>query len=229
LSTIRNGCSKTLRKVFKDLKSYPNIPNYNTYSGPRLTLYTFVKLDGSNLRFEWSKKQGFYKLGTRHRLFDSTDLIFGGAIKIFHDTLIEPLTKLAIDNRWENIVAFCEFYGNNSFAGVHQQDDKKYLTLIDIDIHKRGMLSPKEFVKLFDGHEVINIEYLGNLLWDNEYIESVRQETPWAQMKGTQLEGMVGKGGTGHNIHRFKTKTQWWYDKVYEIHGQEKGKLIAES
>lgn len=35
----------------------------------------FDKLDGSNLRFEWNKKQGWYKFGTRNRMFDRSDKV----------------------------------------------------------------------------------------------------------------------------------------------------------
>jgi hypothetical protein len=44
--------------------------------------YVFDKLDGSNLRFEWKRKGGWYKYGTRHRLFDATDPGFGSAIEL---------------------------------------------------------------------------------------------------------------------------------------------------
>jgi len=44
------------------MKSYPSIPGKHTNGIP---LTVFDKLDGSNIRAEWSKKRGFYKFGTR--------------------------------------------------------------------------------------------------------------------------------------------------------------------
>ena len=44
------------------MKSYPSIPKF---SFGDIKLHTFDKLDGSNLRFEWTKKKGWYKFGTR--------------------------------------------------------------------------------------------------------------------------------------------------------------------
>lgn len=59
------------------MKQYPSINSSNGQSFKEFVADVFDKLDGSNLRFEWSKKQGWYKFGTRHRLFDNTDPVFG--------------------------------------------------------------------------------------------------------------------------------------------------------
>ena len=45
------------------MKQYETIPYYGDYLGP--DIIAFDKIDGSNLRFEWSRKRGFYKFGTR--------------------------------------------------------------------------------------------------------------------------------------------------------------------
>ena len=47
----------------------------------------FVKYDGSNLRWEWSPKQGWHKFGTRRQMFDATDEVYGPAIPIFLNTM----------------------------------------------------------------------------------------------------------------------------------------------
>lgn len=54
------------------MKQYPSINGQISYEFP---VYVWDKLDGSNIRAEWSKKNGFYKFGTRERLLDSTDKV----------------------------------------------------------------------------------------------------------------------------------------------------------
>lgn len=44
--------------------TYPSLDYYFDY--PEIYIYAFDKLDGSNIRFEWSRKRGFYKFGTRN-------------------------------------------------------------------------------------------------------------------------------------------------------------------
>lgn len=45
------------------MKQYPTINYWNKgYFGE--SCYAFEKLDGSNIRAEWSKKQGWHKFGT---------------------------------------------------------------------------------------------------------------------------------------------------------------------
>ena len=47
------------------MKAYPTIPREVIRS---MSIYAFAKLDGSNIRAEWSRKKGFYKFGSRKRL-----------------------------------------------------------------------------------------------------------------------------------------------------------------
>lgn len=79
------------------MKEYPKI-----LGSERIPLneecIAFDKLDGSNLRFEYSKKQGWYKFGTRRRLFDHTDPDFGSALEIFQRKYAEPIEKIVFDN-----------------------------------------------------------------------------------------------------------------------------------
>ena len=58
--------------------TYPSIDSIGTSRIERgVSCFTFVKYDGSNLRFEWNKKNGFHKFGTRRELFDHSHPIFG--------------------------------------------------------------------------------------------------------------------------------------------------------
>lgn len=92
------------------MKSYIEIPGPS--KALHLPMIAFDKLDGSNLRFEWSRKRGWYKFGTRNRMFDETDKDFGSAIEIFLETFGESLDRIArLEYNGAPLVAFCEFFG----------------------------------------------------------------------------------------------------------------------
>ena len=74
------------------MKAYPKIPG--SKNCPSDHCIAFEKYDGSNLRWEWSKKRGFYKFGTRRRLFDHTDTVFSEAIPIFMNKYSKDLDVL---------------------------------------------------------------------------------------------------------------------------------------
>jgi len=113
------------------MKQYPSILGISNC--PNSKCIAFKKYDGSNLRWEWRRKKGFYKYGTRTRLFDTSDEIFGKAIQLFFDIYAEYLEKIFIDNRLaEPITSFTEFFGTNSFAGLHDPKDDMKLMLFDV-------------------------------------------------------------------------------------------------
>ncbi len=206
------------------MKSYPSIPR--TFGSSKIRefdAHLFDKVDGSNLRFEWDRKKGWYKFGTRRRLLYPSTPIFGMAIELFHDTLAEPIAKIAIDHKWPRLLLFAEFWGKHSFAGQHDPDDQKLLTPIDLSIYKKGFVPPEEFVRLFD--EVTDLGYLGTTRWNKEYVQWVRE----GLVEGITFEGVVGKAGGGHKRIMAKAKTQAWIDKVIEFFGHEKGLKIVNS
>ena len=201
------------------MKFYPSIPRGYFR---RFQAHTFDKVDGSLTRWEWSKKRGWYKYGTRTRLFDETDLIFGSAIALFHDTLAAPIADIAKVQQWDRVVAFAEFHGLHSLAGTHLPEDPKSLTLFDISPLGKGILPPTEFLKLF-GHLEIP-RFLGIIDWDHDYVDQVRQ----SKVEGITFEGVVGKAEIDKKIIMEKAKTQAWIDKVLDRYG-DKGKAIVES
>lgn len=209
------------------MKSYPSIPSYHAVKRKRrpLELYTFDKADGSNLRFEWSKKRSWYKFGTRKRLFDETDLNFGEAIPLFMETLADEVESRFKELRYERAIIFCEFWGHQSFAGNHVRGDEKHLTPFDVSVHRKGILTPKEFIREFA--DLMGPKFIGLIKWDEKFLEFVKNMKP--DEGSLQCEGAVGKFVERNKIYRFKLKSQWWYDKVYEIHGQERGAKIANS
>ena len=208
------------------MKDYPSVPrSVGTAFRQIDNCYVFDKIDGSSMRAEWSKKRGWYKFGRRHGLCDSSNPHLEQVPEMFYSDLAEDLTRLATDNRWQHLVVFFEFWGEQSFAGQHFDDDPKHLTVFDVAADKKGILPPKEFLKRFAGY-VSTPAFLGRVQWTRGYVEKVRR----GEVEGITFEGVVGKSAISkHEIVRAKAKTQAWIDKVLEIHGKERGEKIIAS
>lgn len=190
------------------MKSYPSIEKR---FAKKETYYFFDKLDGSNIRAEWSKKKGFYKFGTRKRLLEEKEEGLGEAV-----TLIKAFEKdfsnFAKKQKVDRFVAFFEFFGENSFAGNHEKEAHK-VVLIDLNIYKKGFLPPKDFINLFENSniEIPKLLYVGKP--NQDFFESVWNGT----LEGMTFEGVIGKRMIGKNSHDyFKTKNKAWLDKLKE-------------
>jgi hypothetical protein len=195
------------------MKLYPKIPNSKGF--PAGNCLAFEKYDGSNLRFLWTKKRGFYKFGTRQRLFDHTDPVFGPAIPVFMETYSESLGKLFTDHKRfrsaEHILAFTEFLGPNSFAGLHLASDPKEVILFDISVHRFGFLSPREFVNLLEGIKTAKVVYDGK--FNGTFTQDVREG------KYGVKEGVVCKTGAGGtDLYMCKVKTYAYLEKLKKMY-----------
>lgn len=171
--------------------------------------YSFYKYDGSNLRWEWNKKRGFFKYGARKRLFDASDDQFGKAVLLFKEKYEEKLSRILVDKfKQDKVVLFTEYFGENSFAGSHEETDEMELRLFDVHIIKKGLLGPKEFLKVFGDLDFsAELLYEGN--FNKEYIRKIREN------KDNLLnEGVVVKGGEGHKLWLSKIKTLSYLDKL---------------
>lgn len=210
------------------MKDYPSIdPSSAAPIGQYC--YAFHKYDGSNLRFEWSKKAGWHIQGTRRRLFDKNDPDFGCAIELFEKKYGESLVKAVVDfkdfKKPQGFVAFAEFLGPHSFAGWHavpdlnsigikvDHNDPKDVVLFDVNINKRGFVGPKNFIKAF-GH-LHTPELLHQGFITEEFIFDVRQG------KYGEGEGVVCKGGDGfsHDMWMCKIKTLTYLQLLRERFG----------
>jgi len=192
------------------MKHYPTIEFYKNQSNP---VYVFDKLDGSNMRIEWSKKQGIYKTGSRNVLIDSTHDVMGDAealLKAWED----DLAKIFKEQRWDRVVCFFEYYGKTSAFGQHIKNEPHKVTLIDVAPHKQGILLPKDFVKLFGHLDIPEVLHVGKV--NSDFVKSVREST----LEGMTFEGVVCKESSRKKKFSkpvmFKVKSQAWLDALKE-------------
>lgn len=206
------------------VKHYPSISRSVGQDFQEFDAHCFDKCDGSNLRFEFNRKRGWYKFGTRTRLFDQSDQIFGESINLFRRVLAEPLERIVHEQRWQHLIVFTEFGGEKSFAGLHEPGDPKNLTLFDAAAEKKGLIGPVDFRKLFED-KVATPKYLGHAKWTRGFVERVRN----GLLEGVTFEGVVGKGGSRHELIMAKAKTQAWVDKVFSRYTTEEADKIVNS
>jgi hypothetical protein len=173
----------------------------------------FYKYDGSNLRWEWTKKRGWTKFGTRNHLFDKNDAQFGQAIPLFLETIAPKLDDV-IKQEFKGVdlvTVYTEYFGPSSFAGVHVPGEPKELRLFDVCPHKKCMVSPRDFVKLFGA-----LPFAAQVVYDGmlteEFINDVRAGIY------PVTEGVVCKGGERHNLWMVKVKTDAYKQKLIEVY-----------
>ena len=191
--------------------------------------YAFYKYDGSNLRFEWSHKQGWHKFGTRTQLVDANTPIYGEAITYFLRELADGVLTRVKDHLGKrfaatrSIIAYGEFYGDHSFGGVHVTSEPKYVVIFDVWIWQRGFIEPKEF-KLYFSDWAVNgamCMYEGKL--NHDFITAVQTNT----LPGWNLnEGVVCKwrnpnkpNAQQSNVFMTKIKTLDYLERLRAVYG----------
>ena len=127
----------------------------------------------------------------------------------YGDIIIERI-KHAYPKQFKNIdriTAFAEFFGENSFAGSHEEDETKQLRLFDIFLFKTGFIKPEEFVDIFgDWDKSAEVVYKGNL--NEEFIQSVRHSA----LEKPLNEGVICKGSS--DKIQFKKYGSVWMTKI---------------
>jgi hypothetical protein len=196
------------------MKKYPSIPP-DIVKGEQI--YAFDKLDGSQIRCEWSKKRGFYKFGTRRRLLDGDEQVLGEAVSIIQNKYSEDLQKIFKKQQWRDVVCFFEFFGPGSFAGAHRPKGPYDVVLFDTAPDKKGILEPRDFIKRFGHLDIAKMLYRGNA--NSELIEAVRNSA----LDGMTFEGVVCKGKhISPGLPRlFKIKSNAWYDRLKRLCGDD--------
>ena len=204
------------------MKSYPSIKQFRVDRHLGYRGHTFAKHDGSNLRFEWDRKKGWFRFGSRRRLLDRDHKEFGKSMAMFEEGFADTFEKYAVDSGHSSIVVYCEFWGPQSFAGEHEPEDPHRLTPIDVAIYKKGLLDTESFIESFGDFE---LGYLGEMTWDQPFVDAVRS----LSLTGMSFEGVVGKSGSGHKRTAIKLKSQSWVNKVLQRYGEERGQKIVAS
>jgi hypothetical protein len=205
------------------MKEYPSIPaaghllarSANDYLGR--PFIAFDKLDGSNIRAEWDRKRGWHGFGSRRRLLDPSQPLLGRSGELILDSYGDGLARVFTEDptfgRPQQATAYFEFLGPHSFAGQHdpkvlgvESNEPFRVMLIDVNIHKRGLVSAEEFVERFGHLGIPRVIRRGVL--DREFIADVRAnrfETP---------EGVILKGGEGHQRWMAKVKTTAYFHRL---------------
>ena len=200
------------------MKEYSSILGWKQ-STLDLPCIAFDKKDGSQIRAVYRKRGGFCKYGSRHQLIDKNHPFLGEAIPLFENTLAEKLDNLFRTNRkmpgFDEATVFMEFYGPSSCFGQHIKEESKTLTIFDVNLTKRGLILPRDFIKWFADFPIPQVLYEGN--FNISFIEDVRNG------KYGNGEGVVAKGirpnakKEQHNIWMAKVKTNAWMEKLKEF------------
>lgn len=191
---------------------YPKIPG--SKNAPDGYCVAFEKLDGTNLHWCWDRDFGWHAFGTRRDEFNLTpDGTWAFALAhpeldeaagVFLESLAEPLDWIFRKHldyiQYQEIKAFTEFLGQNSFAGRHEPNDPKETILFDIWLDGWGFVSPESFVTDFGHLPIPRVIYSGKL--NGSFLESVR-EGNWDVTEGIVCKG--GSGGTNHWMLKVKT------------------------
>jgi len=192
------------------MKHYPTIAHFKNQSGE---VYAFDKLDGSNIRVEWSQKKEFYKFGSRKVLIDESHEFLGESIKLIK-AKEEQFTEIFKKQKWQRVISFFEFCGNHSCFGQHVNDEPHSVTLIDVAPYKQGLLPPQDFIKLFKECGIPKVLYQGNL--NSDIVDAVKKST----LEGMTFEGVVCKGAERKTKFSkplmFKIKSDAWMGQLKE-------------
>lgn len=197
------------------MKLYEEIKYYGDHWG--LPVFAFDKLDGSNLRFEYSQKRGFYKFGTRQMMIDNTHPEFGFAINLFLNKYSDSLTKIFKSKGYRDTLAFtcfAELVGEKSAFGQHDYvNDVFDITLFDIEVYKTGLIPPRQFVKDFQSVGIPKIIYTGNL--NREFVQAVKRND-YSLKEGVVCKAIISNKKE-NNLFYCKIKTDKWFAELRNV------------
>jgi hypothetical protein len=199
------------------MERYNKIDYYNKIQFGKYCL-AFDKIDGSNVRFQWNRKRGFYKFGTRNNLIDRNDEIFGPSIDIFLNKYSDDIERV-FRKKYRSVdtfVVFGEFFGKNSFAGRHTNEAKD-VVIFDIHQYKRGIISPYEFVEDFGHLHIPDVIYTGPYTMD--FVQSIR-DNKHNLKEGVIVKGILKTKNQKDEVWMVKVKTKEWLQRVKELHGE---------
>jgi hypothetical protein len=216
-ATTQAGHNRDRRfdSVTVHMKLYPHIEYWN-HGIMDAQIVAFDKLDGQNIRCEWSKNKGWYKFGSRTSMFDESDKQFGQVIPMFKEKYGDALEEIFAKNKnyrnTKNFTVFCEYVGENSFSGRHESGDVMDVVLFDVasgDHTNNSFVEPKDFIKDFRGVHIPKIIYQGKLT--EEFINKVRVGE-FGVKEGVMCKGVMQDGT--RRVWIVKIKTSEWLEKL---------------
>ena len=210
------------------MKTYPSIPHLPSEPGKKYRGYTdtafyaFGKNDGSNIRVEWTPKGGFSKWGRRTGLLDDSNPFLKEAPGLFEARYSDMESRLGelilgLNPKEAKVTLFMEFFGPGSKFGTHV-DEPHEVQLFDIDIYKKGLLTPDKFCDILEPNHYDGLMFITRGLWDarsGEQLQGVKDSLH----EGMPREGVVLKSLDGKVY--FKYKAQRWYDDLRERCGTD--------
>ena len=197
--------------------AYPKIPGSS--ESPIERCVAFEKYDGTNLHWVWDRELGWYAFGMRRNRYDPDELGvaefhkahhgYPDAVEIFLRDLAQPLAELFSDHAnydAPEITVFTEYFGPQSFAGLHKDSDTKRLVMFDVS-NGDTIVPPEQFVDDFSQLDIARVIYRGKLT--GKFADDVRQGRYNVQ------EGVVCKGGrTPDTLWMVKIKTNAYMSKL---------------
>lgn len=194
------------------MEQYPSLDKIIRHS----YIYAYDKLDGSNIRAEWTRKTGFTKFGSRRQLIDNTHALLGESIELFIEKYSESLNSIFRKQQFQKTTVFFEYHSPNSFAGFHEPEPHE-VTLFDVHVYKQGFIAPQQFNKIFAGVDTAKLLYQGNPT--NEFINSVKDGT----LVDMTFEGVICKAGYDkrNKLVSYKIKNTAWLDKLKDRCGED--------
>ncbi len=195
------------------MKQYDSIDYYGKHWG--LPIFAFDKLDGSNLRFEYSHKRGFYKFGTRNVMIDENNQDFGFAVQLIRNKYEDALTKVFKSKDYRNsqsFVCFAELLGAKSNFGQHDFGNDNFdVVLFDVSQYKKGFIPPKQFINDFGHTGIPRLVYHGNL--NKELVARVKTNE-FGLSEGVICKGNIQTKKDNSQLYYCKIKTNDWFDRL---------------
>ena len=110
-------------------------------------------------------KNGLINSVAGKRLVGSDQLFLSEVEDLVRSNFEKQMSDIFIKKRYEKAVCFFEFWGEHSFAGKHEEEEHN-LSLIDVSPHKKGILLPQDYLKLFGKLDIAPLLYQGNITHD---------------------------------------------------------------
>lgn len=195
---------------------YPKIPENSDKVLNKC--WAFDKVDGTNCFVKWNVNDGFHTFGTRRTAFEFNRNGLKEFAKFHHEISDMPLVfndlfrdKLNLYFANDYIISKCyvilfmEYYGADSFAGMHNIHEDHILTPFDMMLNNQ-MMNPENFYKHMAQFNCARLVYVGK--YNGQFAEDVRNG------KYNVNEGVVIKGIVDKEVFMTKVKTNAYLKRL---------------